>query len=286
MRDMRRLAIVLLLFCGFGWAADECRHGEVRVPSRTIAGIEIRFTLGGPDAYEICIATAIDRNGGKLFEVKDMWLEVDNASGGDVDNDRSPDLILVGYSGGAHCCWTTWVASGGSRPRLLLAVSNQQPITFKKGNGGKTVLETRDGGFDYFELSHAESFMPKLFLLLTDKGLRNVSAQYNREFDKEIRQARRALTPALAASFRATTDQGGRIKNSEAVRLVISIVVSYLYSGREAEAWKALGELWPRNDRDRIKAKILAARARGLYGNIEHAKTSASGAIFVGVSPE
>jgi hypothetical protein len=46
--------------------------------------------------------------------------------------------------------------------------------------------------------------------------------------------------------------------------LVLTIVLAYLYSGREDQAWKALEEMWPRFDQQRIRKLIVETRAKGL----------------------
>ena len=46
---------------------------------------------------------------------------------------------------------------------------------------------------------------------------------------------------------------------------VLEIAWAYLYSGREKEAWKILGEMWPAADLERIRAALLAMRGRGIH---------------------
>lgn len=53
------------------------------------------------------------------------------------------------------------------------------------------------------------------------------------------------------------------------VKRVLTIVLNYLYSGREAQAWQALDEMWPASDEQRVKGLILERRARGLAGQID-----------------
>ena len=42
---------------------------------------------------------------------------------------------------------------------------------------------------------------------------------------------------------------------------VLEVVWAYLYSGREQEAWRALADMWPNGDVERIRSEIIAARA-------------------------
>jgi hypothetical protein len=54
---------------------------------------------------------------------------------------------------------------------------------------------------------------------------------------------------------------------------VLEIVWSYLYSGREQEAWSSLAEMWPAADFDRIRAALLNARARGIRSQADGVST-------------
>jgi hypothetical protein len=57
---------------------------------------------------------------------------------------------------------------------------------------------------------------------------------------------------------------------------VLEIVWSYLYSGREPEAWSALEDMWPSSDVERIRAAILNARRHGILQGVDHASGGSS----------
>src|SRR5208282_1577683 len=50
---------------------------------------------------------------------------------------------------------------------------------------------------------------------------------------------------------------------------VLEIVWAYLYSGREQDAWRALAEMWPAADLDRIRASVLNARTHGVLAQVD-----------------
>ena len=50
---------------------------------------------------------------------------------------------------------------------------------------------------------------------------------------------------------------------------VLEIVWSYLYSSREEEAWRALADLWPPSDFDRIRGSIVDMQARGIRRQVD-----------------
>ena len=49
---------------------------------------------------------------------------------------------------------------------------------------------------------------------------------------------------------------------------MLIVVLAYLYSGRESQAWQALGEMWPQSDQARIKAIIMERRSRGMLSQL------------------
>jgi hypothetical protein len=59
-------------------------------------------------------------------------------------------------------------------------------------------------------------------------------------------------------------EESARLPRLRKVKIqVLEIVWAYLYSGREKEAWRALADMWPIADVERIRSEIIAARAPG-----------------------
>jgi hypothetical protein len=54
---------------------------------------------------------------------------------------------------------------------------------------------------------------------------------------------------------------------------ILEIVWSYLYSGREQDAWRALQEMWPASDVERMRTALLNLRARGIRSQVDGALT-------------
>jgi len=57
------------------------------------------------------------------------------------------------------------------------------------------------------------------------------------------------------------------------VKRVLTIVLNYLYSGREPQAWQALDEMWPPSDKERVRGLILERQARGLLAHTAAAQS-------------
>lgn len=58
---------------------------------------------------------------------------------------------------------------------------------------------------------------------------------------------------------------------------VLEIVWSYLYNGRDQDAWRALADMWPPTDIERIRAAILAERSNGIDSQVDEVSAPASG---------
>jgi hypothetical protein len=127
-------------------------------------------------------------------------------------------------------------------------------------------------GFENLRL-HDLEFAPPVILRFERGRLLDASAEFQESFDQKIAAVRAKLDPADLADFKTSDGMLGPTAAIPAARLsrmrhakarVLEIAWAYLYSGREKEAWKVLGEMWPAADLERIRAAMLAMRARGI----------------------
>jgi hypothetical protein len=136
--------------------------------------------------------------------------------------------------------------------------------------------------FDGLPLADFDS-APALVLRFEEKRLIDVSAEFQSYYDRQIAEARAQLDPQLLSAFK---NGDGRLKDvpaSELIELhglmttkikVLEIVWAYLYSGREQEAWKALAEMWPAADFERVRAAIADRRAGGIHSQVDGSSPS------------
>jgi hypothetical protein len=207
---------------------------------------------------------------GRHITIAYEWaLSIDPISGADLTGGGAPTLVLSGYSGGLHCCYVYEMVSLGRKPQVLHTFSNPVPIKFEKQPDGTAFIRAADGVFDFFLVPHNAAVIPQLVLKLDGNNLVDVSAQYPELYDKEIEQARSQLTAEEIEKFRKSnfhdklyTDQVA------AVHKVLTIVLDYIYSGREEKAWQALDEMWPAGDVSRVKSLITERRHRGMLANL------------------
>lgn len=262
------LALLVAVAVPRSRAQDDCYAGNVHTQPQTIRGFLIRFQQSSSVAYgPACRVEVYSLRGGKVFSSEDVALRLTQPAGEDVNGDGAPDIVLEGYSGGAHCCWTYWFVSLGDKPGLLTKIENQDAIKLVPGRDGKTDIQTADGSFDYFDcLSHAESPLPTVFLRLEGRTLKDVGVEHLEAYERQREEARKQLSSARLTQFRAarTGDDLCSGEPREAMPLVLEVVLAYLYAGDEQAAWKALDQMWPPFDEQRIRAKIQKARSTGV----------------------
>lgn len=132
-------------------------------------------------------------------------------------------------------------------------------------------------GFDGLPLGEFE-FAPTIVLRFEKNRLMDVSAEFQPSYDQQIAKVKQELNEQDLTDFKNSdgkTLSGASLPAARQDQLkltkarVLEIVWAYLYSGREQQAWAALGEMWPAKDADRARAAITAAREHGIRTQID-----------------
>ena len=242
---------------------ERCRTSGKAVIA-PVGKYEVRLDrVSDPTDEVVCRSFLVDVAGRKTPLLKDWDVSIHQGTGEDLFGDGNPSLVLEGYSGGAHCCYTYEIVSLGETPVILRPIQNESPFFFFKVPASKQFrILTSDGAFDYFDgMCHACAPFPRVVLQVDGSGLHDVSANFVEQYDSEIALARAKIAEGDIQKFILSDFE-------EAKKVVLEIVFSYLYSGREAEAWQTLGEMWPAGDRERIKALIVKTRASGILSKL------------------
>jgi hypothetical protein len=259
------------------WTADPvtCRESRKTV-SYPIAKYQLKIVQVPASEINdyVCRAYLVAAGGSKTRVLDDSNISVHQGTGEDIFGDGNTSLILEGYSGGAHCCWTYSIIDLGERPMILPQVENESPFFFFRDSAdGKFKILTGDGAFDYFDgMCHACTPFPSVVLEVREGKLRDASAQFVADYDREIAEARSGINQGELGRFLAVADlatNGQAQAESEHLRqAILEVVLSYLYSGREQQAWQELNEMWPANDVQRIKKLILKTRGKGVLSKV------------------
>src|SRR5271169_1076699 len=221
-----------------------------------------------------CRAYLVDRSGNQTLLLADWEVSIYLGTGEDVFGDGNPSLILEGFSGGARCCYTYRIVNLAEPPVILPTIGNGAPFYFFKAASGQYRIMTSDGAFDSFEgLCHTCTPLPRMVLQVDGAGLYDVSSQFVEQYDSEIALARAKIAQSDIGKFLVADFQDAR-------KVVLEIVFSYLYSGREAQAWQTLDEMWPANDRERVRKLILETRAKGILSKLGKTRTGSIPASY------
>lgn len=207
---------------------------------------------------------------GRHIPIAYEWaLSIDPISGADLNGDGKPEVVLSGYSGGLHCCYVYEIVSLDRTPKVIHVLSSPAPIAFEKQPDGTALIRAYDGVFNYFLVPPQSAVIPRLIFKLEGNNLVDVSAKYPEIYDKEIEQARAQLAGGEAEKFKKSNFHATLYSDQvPAIHKVLTIVLDYIYSGREDLAWQALNQYWPENDLSRVRSLILERRRRGLLANL------------------
>lgn len=272
------LLSLLLPLAGQIPANLECRDGtgvarELSVEDSLLLLGPERATTDDEDAGidfdgMVCAALIEDCKGNRVLEARDRGLRLHEVSGTDLNGDGHPDLVLEGYSGGMHCCLTYWIVAL-KPPRLLCVLSNRDGMAFTDIDGdGSVEILARDHAFDCFLRPCSISPSPMTVLRAQGDKLIDVSRQFPQMFEEDLKQAQKLLSPDRVARFR--TDQPLDVGDYlEAKQGILSMVVTYLYSGRGEKAWQTLEEMWPPAEVPTMRVLIERRRAEGILKSLD-----------------
>jgi hypothetical protein len=247
--------------------------------ARKYAGYTVRLARSSKrgERCQALVTAAAGKAGQSKLVAKDWALSINRLSGSDINGDGKPELIVQGYSGGAHCCFTYRIIGLSVGLPLIREIHDQVPVFFARKDDGGTEIRAGDGVFDYFLLPHADSVIPQIFLRLDGDKLVDVSGDHVAEYDKQIEKARSELGAAdLDKLKKSTYNQNMLYDQLPTVKKVLVIVLNYLYSGRDEQAWQALSDMWPPADVERVKKLIIERRSRGLLSQITQKSAAGS----------
>jgi hypothetical protein len=198
----------------------------------------------------------------------------------------APVVTLQVKKSSADCCMTYLIYSLQKPSRLLRTIPGGDFFSAADTDlDGRVEIWSHDAaavaGFETFVLGELDA-PPTIVLRFEGGRLLDVSSEFQTYFDSEIATIREkidqqdlldfkssngALTPPTALS----AEQLHRLRRVNA--RVLEIVWSYLYSGREQEAWRSLAEMWPAADVERIRTAVLDARSHGIRAEVDGVST-------------
>jgi hypothetical protein len=168
-------------------------------------------------------------------------------------------LIVEGYSGGAHCCWQYKII--GLTPRFRVLYDSDD---WKTGYELKPADLDKDGvyeftqsvmTFDNFPISHADSRFPPVVFQYNPRAGKYLPA--NRRFPSRILQGVKTNQMKIAEWNQAPglgeLNAGSR---SDYAAEVLGVFFRYLYSGQRKKAWDFFENNYKLGDKQEIMSDI------------------------------
>jgi hypothetical protein len=275
-------ALLVVLAASFAFAADSafaCPDSpDYRQPQR-FNGYTVRIVSSvrpsGKQRYEFrCLGTIKPPQGLRKVIGKGWVMSIDAISGNDISGAGKPEVVFDGHTSGARCCYEYWIASFGKLPRLIREIRSPLPAEFQKNAQGTVDVHIPDSAFQFFMLPQDQAVTPAVFFRFEGNKLVDVSSEHQAEYDEQIAKSRAQLAPDALAKFRQSRYSDKLFMDQyPAVKGVLAIVLNYLYSGREEQAWQALQKMWPESDQSRVKSTILERRSRGIASQLGAVET-------------
>jgi hypothetical protein len=259
-----------------------CSNGVGHFETRFFTGVAVR--VSAPRSGEFATRTC----GATLSWDKQELSAVSGAAQVDIDvlgadlGLKTPVVAIQSKKSDSDSFMEYHIYSLEKPPKLLRTISGGDYFRASDTDlDGRIEIWTADAAaVDGFEgLTTGElDFAPTVVLRFEDHKLTDVSAEFRRHFDDQIAEVRAQLTPADLSGFKNSDGKllpapGLSVEQLHRLRLtkikVLEIVWSYLYSGREQDAWRELAEMWPATDFDRVRGLLAKAQARGLRSQID-----------------
>src|SRR6266481_6509434 len=201
-----------------------------------------------------------------------------------------PVVTLQVKKSSADCCMTYLIYSLQKPSRLLRTITGGDFFSAADTDlDGRVEIWSHDAaavsGFETFVLGELDA-APTSVLRFEGRRLLDVSSEFQSYFDGEIAKIREKIDQRELLDFKSSNgalmpptalsvEQLHRLRRVKA--RVLEIVWSYLYSGRQQEAWRSLAEMWPAADVERIRTAILDARTRGIRAQVDGVSSGGAG---------
>lgn len=272
---------VLCCLSALGGAAQDqdvlCRAGNGSFQAKlesTGVTVQVRASRNGELATRGCDAVLSWSNKNLTVATNAAQVDVDEF-GGDVGL-GGPVVAFQVKKNEADCCREYQVYSLTEPPRLLQKITGGESFSAADTDlDGRVEIWTDDAaatnGIEGLTLG--ELVPPPIILRFSRGKLLDVSGEFVSYSDADIAKLRTQLNKDDLQNFkdssgkllpenRLSTERWHELRRVKA--RVLGIVLGYLYSRREQQAWDALAEMWPASDIGRVREELLTARARGI----------------------
>ena len=194
------------------------------------------------------------------------------STGADVSGDGVSDLIVTGWNGGMHCCFTTWILSMGDTFQVLAAIDGRhsEAIFRQMDSDPELEVEVVDWAFEYWPVSFVNSPSVKVALDWSANRLAPSTAL--------TAALQPAITDLEAAARKLRSHKGWHAENEHPYEAVFSRALELHYSGRPDLAASFVESAWG-GTRARMTQAMTEFRElldkSAYYGALERARSGA-----------
>ncbi len=156
--------------------------------------------------------------------------------GTDVTGDGKPDLVLLSFSGGAHCCFSLEVYGLEPAFHLLARIDgeNSPPLLKEQEGEAAHVVELADWTFAYWHAPFVASPAPLVYLRWTGQAYEPATDLMRAEplSDNDVERKIASIAKEMAEA-------------GKPVPLLWREMLTLIYGGQAAEAFRILEGSWP-----------------------------------------
>ena len=185
--------------------------------------------------------------------------EIGNSGNGDITNrlieighsitsDKTPNLVIKDWSGGAHCCYRFFIFQIGATFKFIDSIDLQDGVDsdFKDlRRDGNLELVIQDWTFRYWNAGFSDSFAPEVILRYwsgkyrPDLELMKKPAPTQQELEKMVGEIK-----PLFGSKEMRDDLNNKL---QVPPLLWGRMLELIYTGNMSAAWRLCDLSWPAN---------------------------------------
>lgn len=183
----------------------------------------------------------------------------------DKTGDRIPDVMINYFSGGAHCCFSTYFVNLGDAIDLIEVLNTDNAGLSVIGPNPKGGLRfaTNENAFAYWNIHYAGSPMPDVIVEFQNGELRPNFELMKKPAPPLARLKAKARAASLKISNAPYTEVGMDFEEA-----FWSEMLDLIYSGNEDLAWQYFELVWPttKPGKETFTADFKEALAESYYG--------------------
>jgi hypothetical protein len=262
-----------------------CNHGSNGFRADSSSGVYVVVEASHSGGFAEHACTAELRRSKETLTVADQAAQVDLDLFDVEVGLPGPVAAFQLQHSEQNCCLSYEIYSMRGPLRLLRTLQGGFFHAADTDLDGRVEIWAEDGeavnGLDELPVS-LFAFLPTYVLRFENERLVDATREFAPHFDQIIQDLRAKLSRDQLADFKKSDGKLAfsingmeRLRDLRATKIaVLEIVWSYLYSGREDQAWNTVREMWPVGDAGRIQSVIVDRRKRGILAQLDGVSTA------------